>query len=393
MKFDSILNNFASKNVLLLQGPIGPFFNLFSKKMKARKAKVFKLNFNGGDKFFYPFNSHSYKGKFIHFRSFLKDILLKNEIQCIVAFNDCRPVHRIAINVAKSLGVEVFIFEEGYLRPSFITFENGGVSANSKTPRQKSFYLTKDFFYKDEVNKIEGAFKYMAFYAFLYWLFAFLCSPFYNNKLHHRSLSPLELFPWIRSLYRKILYKFTEKNINLRLQKDLKSLYFIAILQVYNDTQVSKHYKYRTMENFIKKTLSSFANNSRKKHFLVFKHHPMDRGYKNYSTLINNLSKHYGLEGRVFYVHDSHLPTILKNSIGCIVINSTTGLSALYHNCPLKVCGDAFYDIDGLTYQKSLDLFWRQAHSYKPNYRMYTNLRSYLILTNQINLNYYKLKF
>ena len=172
-----------------------------------------------------------------------------------------------------------------------------------------------------------------------------------------------------------------------------KSLYFIAILQVYNDTQVSKQYKYRTMENFIKKTLSSFANNSRKKHFLVFKHHPMDRGYKNYSTLINDLSKHYGLEGRVFYVHDSHLPTILKNSIGCIVINSTTGLSALYHNCPLKVCGDAFYDIDGLTYQKSLDLFWRQAHSYKPNYRMYTNLRSYLILTNQINLNYYKLKF
>ena len=54
MKFDSILNNFASKNVLLLQGPIGPFFNLFSKKMKACKAKVFKLNFNGGDKFFYP---------------------------------------------------------------------------------------------------------------------------------------------------------------------------------------------------------------------------------------------------------------------------------------------------------------------------------------------------
>ena len=39
MKFDSILNNFASKNVLLLQGPIGPFFNLFSKVPTAGEVK------------------------------------------------------------------------------------------------------------------------------------------------------------------------------------------------------------------------------------------------------------------------------------------------------------------------------------------------------------------
>lgn len=392
MELKRHVKNFKNKNVLLLQSPIGPYFRRLASLMKKENANVFKINFNGGDRFFYPFNATTYKGNFNHFRYFFKDFCVQNKIQAVVLFNDCRPVHRIAIKIAKRLKIDVFIFEEGYLRPSFITLEKNGVNANSPIPREKSFYLGKDFIVKDEHKNIKGAFKYMAFYAFLYWFFAFLLSAFHNNSLHHRSLSPLELLPWIRSLFRKILYKFSEKNINKKIQKDLKNSYFIAILQVYNDTQVSRHYKYKSVEVFIRKTIASFANNARSKHYLIFKHHPMDRGYKNYAKLIESLSKQYNISDRVIYVHDSHLPTVLSNALGCVVINSTVGLSALYHNCPLKVCGEAFYNIDGITYQKSLDLFWRQAHSYKPNYRMYANLRAYLLINNQINSNFYKNK-
>lgn len=77
--------------------------------------------------------------------------------------------------------------------------------------------------------------------------------------------------------------------------------------------------------------------------------------------MIETLSLKFNVEGRVLYVHDLHLPTLLTNARGCVVINSTVGLSALYHNCPLKVVGRAFYDIDGLTYQGNLHSFGKNA--------------------------------
>ena len=43
------LRDFADKKVLLLQGPIGPFFYRFAKKLKQAGASVHKINFNGGD--------------------------------------------------------------------------------------------------------------------------------------------------------------------------------------------------------------------------------------------------------------------------------------------------------------------------------------------------------
>jgi hypothetical protein len=52
-----------------------------------------------------------------------------------------------------------------------------------------------------------------------------------------------------------------------------------------------------------------------------------------------------GVERRVRYVCDVHLPSLLKKSLGLITINSTTGLQALFHAKPVKVMGSAIYDI------------------------------------------------
>lgn len=290
------------------------------------------------------------------------------------------------------MDIGVYVFEEGYLRPNFITLEKNGVNANSKMPRQANFYL--NYLSKNQnikVQSINGAFKFMGFYAFLYWLFAFLLAPFYNNSLHHRKLNPLECLIWARSLYRKIYYSRSERKVKEKILKS-KGGYFVAILQVFNDTQISKHYKGGSIEHFITQTLRSFAGHSRDKHNLVFKHHPMDRGYVNYEKLIKSHSKALGVENRVFYIHDFHLPTLFSNALGCITINSTAGLNALYHSCPLKVVGDAFYDFEGLTYQKDLDFFWKEAHTNKPNYTLYNKFVNYLLDTNQINANYYKNK-
>ncbi|EAJ4129582.1 capsule biosynthesis protein [Campylobacter coli] len=391
MKFsDKIKKEFSGKTVLLLQGPVGTFFHRLAIKMKKNKTKVFKLNFNGGDFLFYPSGKRckcDEKDLENFYESFFKD----KKIDAIVMYNDCRLIHAKAIKVAKGLGIGIWIFEEGYLRPYYITFEKDGVNANSSLPRDKNFYLSCNILTKESIKEIPGGFKFMAFSAFLYWLFSFLLAPFFNNKLHHRTLFPFEFLFWFRSLYRKYLYKLTEKKLNQKIYS-LEKKYFLAILQVYNDTQIKHHYK-KSIEEFIEELILSFANHARAKSYLVFKHHPMDRGYRNYSKLINELSQKYHVEGRIFYVHDTYLPTLLKNALGCITINSTVGLSAILEGCPTKVCGNAFYNFEGLAYPKKLQFFWREAHAYKPNPSLVINFKNYLLNTNQFNGNFYKNSF
>ncbi|EAK2624015.1 capsule biosynthesis protein [Campylobacter coli] len=391
MKFsDKIKKEFSGKTVLLLQGPVGTFFHRLAIKMEKNKTKVLKLNFNGGDFFFYP-NGKRCKCDEKDLENFYENFFKEKKIDAIVMYNDCRLIHAKAIKVAKELGIGIWIFEEGYLRPYCITFEKDGVNANSSLPRDKNFYLSCNILTKESIKEIPGGFKFMAFSAFLYWLFSFLLAPFFNNKLHHRTLFPFEFLFWFRSLYRKYLYKLTEKKLNQKIYS-LEKKYFLAVLQVYSDTQIKHHYK-KSIEEFIEELILSFANHARVKSYLVFKHHPMDRGYRNYSKLIDELSQKYHVEGRIFYVHDTYLPTLLKNALGCITINSTVGLSAILESCPTKVCGNAFYDFEGLAYPKKLQFFWREAHAYKPNPSLVLNFKNYLLNTNQFNGNFYKNSF
>ncbi|EAJ2533607.1 capsule biosynthesis protein [Campylobacter coli] len=391
MKFsDKIKKEFSGKTVLLLQGPVGTFFHRLAIKMKKNKAKVLKLNFNGGDFLFYPSGKRC-KCDEKDLENFYESFFKEKKIDAIVMYNDCRLIHAKAIKVAKGLGIGIWIFEEGYLRPYCITFEKDGVNANSSLPRDKNFYLSCNILTKESIKEIPGGFKFMAFSAFLYWFFSFLLAPFFNNKLHHRTLYPFEFLFWFRSLYRKYLYKFTEKKLNQKIYS-LEKKYFLAVLQVYNDTQIKHHYK-KSIEEFIEELILSFANHARAKSYLVFKHHPMDRGYRNYSKLINELSQKYHVEGRIFYVHDTYLPTLLKKALGCITINSTVGLSAILEGCPTKVCGNAFYNFEGLAYPKKLQFFWREAHAYKPNPSLVINFKNYLLNTNQFNGNFYKNSF
>lgn len=86
-------------------------------------------------------------------------------------------------------------------------------------------------------------------------------------------------------------------------------------------------------------------------------------------------------------MHDLHLPTLIKGSIGVIVVNSTVGLQALYHNRPVKVMGKAIYDMPGLTFQGSLDKFWQNPG--KIDRKLFEKFRSYVIKTTQLNGSFY----
>ena len=114
------LSKFSGKKVLLLQGPVGPFFKYLAQDLEKQNAQVFKLNFNGGDDFFYS-HGESFTGKMSGLDEFLRNYLHKNSIDSIFVFGDCRPIHKIAKKVVDDVCVEWLVFEEGYLRPNHIT--------------------------------------------------------------------------------------------------------------------------------------------------------------------------------------------------------------------------------------------------------------------------------
>jgi capsular polysaccharide export protein len=150
------------------------------------------------------------------------------------------------------------------------------------------------------------------------------------------------------------------------------------------------HADFEGIEHFIEDTLHSFAKHGPGDALLIFKHHPMCRGYKDYTALIKRFAQEAGIARYVRYIHDQHLPSLLDHARGVVVINSTVGLSALHHGAPTKVCGNALYDMPGLTYQGTLDDFWKAAPDAKPDAELNRQFRNHLITNTQLNGSFYK---
>lgn len=383
------LSNYRGRNVLMLQGPLGPFFNRLATDLKLTGAKVTKVNFNGGDFLFAP-GGINFKGSLETWPYFLKIILAAYNIDLILLFGDCRPLHQCAHKLAEELGIEVGVFEEGYVRPNYITLERYGVNAHSQISRDPSVYLGHAESKQLPESEVGNAFWATAIWAILYYLASALMRPAFREYKHHRPLSIREAWPWALGAVRKQYYKFKERGLETLLKTTLSKKYFLVPLQVHNDSQVKVHSNFTTVERFIEETVKSFAENADKDIYLAIKHHPMDRGYHDYSRLIRRLELQHALHGRILYIHDQHLPSLLENALGVVLINSTVGLSSLHHQTPLKVCGEAMYDIPGLTCQSDISMFWRAPADYPVNMALYIKFRNYLVRNTQINGSFYK---
>ncbi|MFT7860998.1 MAG: capsule biosynthesis protein, partial [Sulfurimonas sp.] len=184
-------------------------------------------------------------------------------------------------------------------------------------------------------------------------------------------------------------YKLLEQGQNRVYENELSKKYYFVALQTFEDFQIISHSDYKNIEAFILEVLESFASSAPKDTYLVLKHHPMDRGKKDYKPFIKKHAKRLGVSSRVKAVYDLHLPTLLKNAIGTITINSTVGISSLYHHTPIICTGRCFYDIEGLTSKGlTLDQFWENYT--EVDEELFKKFRCYLIEKTQINGSFYK---
>lgn len=355
--------------VLLLQGPVGPFFDTLAKVLAAKGFDTLKVNFNGGDWLFsHGKGTLNFCGTTSVWADWLQTFIQRGAPLVIVLFGDRRPYHRTAIDIAERLGVPILCFEEGYARPHFISCEWGGNNALSPLRSGGPSSSAPD----EPIEPMElvkgNLFRSMAFDAVAYYLSKALGAPFFFGNEHHRDRGILsETVLWARNLCRKLRHYPENNSLAIDLIENLESRYFVVALQVHDDLQLLWHGRGWTMERLITETIRSFARCAEPTHHLVFKIHPMDRGHKSYRPFVRQLALLSTCEDRVHVLDDGSIGLMIRHSLGLITVNSTSGLLALNHGKPLLALGDALYGAEGLAIPPesdalsatAIDRFWQ----------------------------------
>jgi len=384
-------NGTTPRTFLFLQGLSTSFFVRLADEIAARGHRVERINLSGGDRLFWPrFGAVDYRGRFAGWRSFVGSFMHGRGVTDIVLFGDCRPYHRVAVDIAHARGIAVHVFEEGYFRPEWITLERGGTNGHSRLPRGPEAYLAE----ASEISEadrtplaVSGGIGQRVRWEILNQIATLLLAPLYPHYKRHRSHHPLrEMCGWLKRLSKRPFERGYAKRLSRYLEA-ARPNYFLLPLQLETDYQIRRHSRFKSMAHVMQEVLESFARGAPPDSLLVIKRHPLDNGLANFRQQARRIARRLKLGDRVLVMDGGHLPPLLSKSAGVVVVNSTSGISALHHNRPVAVLGRAIFNLAGLTYQGNLDGFWREGTPPDPD--LYRAFRKVVLTRAQVNGSFF----
>jgi len=382
----------SQRSFLFLQGPRTPFYKQLAAALRKSGQLATQLQFTVGDSANWQGASIKYQGSIDGLNAYYEQLFGRRSFTDLIVFGDCRPVHAKAIPIAQKNGVRVHVFEEGYIRPHWITLEINGANAHSHLPSDPNWFRTTGTLIPNEpFESLPGSFSQRAVYDVAYNLCNlgnYIWFPYYERHALHSPIS--EYYAYVKRglrvlQRRKYDHRVIEELVASRVP------YFLLPLQMDGDYQVRQHSPFGDMTAVLKHVMHSFALHAPKDALLVVKNHPLDPGFADYQQLIAQESRWQGLsdgkKSRVVYLETGHLPTLLAQAAGCVTVNSTVGAQALTHDCPLIALGKAFYDMPGLSHQGGLDGFWQNPDPI--DHALYEQFRKTVLHTTQINGGFY----
>ncbi|MBT9382902.1 capsular biosynthesis protein [Pseudooceanicola sp. CBS1P-1] len=359
--------------VLLLQGPVGPFFRQLQASLEAQGHETWRVCFNAGDLLFAPRKRviRFFGGK-MEWQKWLEALLADGRFETLILFGSDRPAHRIAREVCKKLGVRVLALEEGYIRPGYVTVEEGGNNAASPLAGRLP---PADFVPQVPKPDVNGAnFNRMCWLGGFYYTARGLFGIGPQRELYHRRMTLLmEILYWTRNATRRIFNGERDFRRIERLLEHHDGRYYIVPLQVAADSNMGTAACGWNSARLIAELIPSFARRAPAGTRLVFKTHPMERGHNSLTPLILDTAAACGVADRVDVIDTGSLGLLARHSAGMITINSTSGLSAISHGCRLMVLGKAIYAHPALATcaqgQPDFDDWWSGGHVARPELR------------------------
>lgn len=352
------------RRVMLLQGLMGPFFRELGKGLIARGHKVFKVNFNGGDRLYWRLaNGIDYTGSLADWPQTFSGLLDTHQITDIMLFGDCRDHHTGALEICRARNIRAWVFEEGYIRPDWVTMELGGVNGHSSLPRDPQWYRDAAAALPPlpEHKRVLSSFRRRATQGLFYNAADVLTRWRFKGWTNHRPWHPLvEGAGWARKLNSRQIRQ--EKAVQLISQLESDSArYFLFPLQLDSDAQIRLHSPFAGVADALKVVIDSFAAHAPADVRLVVKEHPLDNGVRDWELEARDLALRAGVEDRVDYLAWGDIEAVAERALGMVTINSTSGTLGLARGLPVIVLGTAIYDMPALTCQDGLDRFWTQA--------------------------------
>jgi len=375
---------------LFLQGLRSPFFWRLGKALSEQGARVTKVNFTGGDHLYWPGVARRCKVAEPALADYYERLLSGADFTDVVLFGDCRPVHQPAIAQAKSLGLRVHVFEEGYFRPDWVTLERDGVNANSLLPRDPHWYeRVKNTVARAPKPVTVGPSMTQRVLHDVAYNAGNLFNPvFYRDYNSHVPHSiPAEYWGYIKRYVRVHATRDRDHATVKRLCSNTQPFFLVA-LQVPGDSQLTVHSPYGSSQAFLAEVFESFAQHADKSCLLVVKSHPLDPGLEKNAQIVALLAKQHQISDRVVFLDSGNLPELLEHAQGLVTVNSTTIGQALFHHCPTIALGKSIYALPGLTYQGRLDEFWwvgRDSMQAQPDQSLYQAFKRVVIHSTQVN--------
>ncbi len=382
-----------SRVFLFLQGPHGPFFHRLGKMLRKAGSTVWRVGFNAGDRafWFHPRSYIPYRGTSGDWNATFANLVESKGVTDIVLYGDVRPIHAQAVAEAKRRGLTVHVFEEGYMRPYWVTYERGGTNGNSRlmemSVAEMQIALAQSNMEAPLPPGHWGDMRQHVFYGALYhWFVMFRNAEYQNFKPHRAATVAKEFRLYLQRLLLMPVHTIDRIQATFRIRNG-GFPYHLALLQLEHDSSFQEHSPFTSMTEFLELVIEGFAKGAPGHHHLVIKAHPLEDGRAPIRRTIRTLMRTHGLQGRVHYVRGGKLAQLLNDARSAVTVNSTAAQQVLWRGIPLKVFGRAVFAKPEFVSDQPLAEFFAGAS--RPDNRAYKDYRRYLLETSQLPGGFY----
>jgi len=381
---------------LFLQGPHGPFFARLADALTAHGASCRKIGFTIADERewrgrdgYEPFQGRPEEWP-VHLRRRIRDLGVTD----IVLYGDERASHAEARRAAAAAvdPIPVHCFEEGYLRPYWVTYERGGVNGNSRLMDMSMAEIVEAARHVSLPLSAAPA-HWGSSYAHAFWSMVhhfplWLGDARYPNYARHRA-QPLdrELLFYLRRLAVMPALVGVSRHRERALRR-AGGRYHVALLQLAFDSSMMAHSDYASVAEFVEECVDGFLAGAPAGDTLVLKAHPFDDGRENLGALARRIARRTRAADRLVFLERGRLAPLLDGAASAVTINSTSAHQALWRGMPVRAMGRAVFDKPGLTSRQPLVAFFREPTS--PDPEVYAAFRRFLLATSQVEGGFYR---
>lgn len=381
------------RRFLLLQGPHGPFFDQLSRALRDAGAHAWRVCFNAGDMAFTADRRAAipFRGAPDEWPAQFDRLVAALGITDLALYGDTRPIHAAAVARAHGRGLRVHVFEEGYLRPFWITYERGGSNGNSRVTRttidEMRAALRPGWPAPPSAPARWGDLRAHVFYGAAYHFHVLARNGGFPGYRPHRALPVSREFRLYLARLLLMPAHAAERFVATRAVLRGGFPYHLALLQLEHDASFLAHSPFATLRDFAGTVIAGFARGAPRHHHLVFKAHPLDDGRAPIRRDIRRLAREAGVADRVHFLRGGKLAHLLDHASSVVTVNSTAAEQALWRGLPVRAFGQAVYGKPELVSDQPLPAFF--AAPRRPDADAYACYRRYLLETSQIPGGYY----